>query len=131
MKSSLAKPGVKVILGRHKKIGGDADWSRHMDKYVGKIAILVKYVGMDESGALWRVDIDREYWRWRVRNMKLVSSAEEDKPKLTESQAVAILWAMWMGDHNQKRMGNMNYFDFVFDYLPENLKILKREGIIK
>ena len=64
--------GTEVVLGRHRPVRGDANWTPEMDAYVGHRARVTQLVGVDEQGCpLVRVDVDRGEWYWRVRDVRL------------------------------------------------------------
>jgi hypothetical protein len=65
--------GDAVILGRHATVNGDDNWNPEMDKYVGKRARIVAFVGQDPSGCdTVRVNLDRGRFVWRVQNLTRV-----------------------------------------------------------
>lgn len=64
--------GDLVILGRHREINGEANWSEDMEEYVGMEAEITSLVGVEEGESrcyLVTVDIDDGEWVWRVENM--------------------------------------------------------------
>lgn len=67
------KVGDEVILGRHRELNGDANWTEEMDAYVGMRAKIIELVpgGGDAVGCvLVRVDVDGGDWAWRAENLK-------------------------------------------------------------
>lgn len=67
--------GTEVVLGRHRPIGGDANWTGPMSAYVGRRARVVELAGLDESGCPGvRVDADRGEFFWRVRDLELAGA---------------------------------------------------------
>ncbi|MBL8966961.1 MAG: SH3 domain-containing protein [Spirochaetaceae bacterium] len=67
------KVGDEVILGRHRALNGDENWTEEMDAYVGmraKIIELVAGSGDAVGCVLVRVDVDGGDWAWRAENLK-------------------------------------------------------------
>ena len=69
--------GNRVILGRHRPINGSDNWTGEMEKYVGKVAKIVKLEEQESETDAYivRVDIDNQRWVWRTRDMKLAPDA--------------------------------------------------------
>jgi hypothetical protein len=66
-----AVPGAQVVLGRHRAVDGDDNWSQEMARFVGRTARVVSPAGVDGSGCPGvRVDIDQGSWFWRIRDMR-------------------------------------------------------------
>lgn len=64
--------GTEVVLGRHRPVDGDDNWTPEMDPYVGRHARVIELVGVDEQGCpLVRVDADNGDWFWRLRDVRL------------------------------------------------------------
>lgn len=64
--------GSEVILGRHRPVDGETNWTEGMERYVGRVARVMELVGVDEQGcALIRVDRDDGEWYWRLRDVQL------------------------------------------------------------
>jgi hypothetical protein len=64
--------GDRVILGGHREINGEANWSDEMAAYVGKEATITEAVGLEDSDSrcyIVTVDLDGGDWVWRVENM--------------------------------------------------------------
>jgi len=65
--------GDAVILGRHTPVNGEDNWSPLMDRYVGKKARILAFVGQDGSGCdIVRVSADGSQFVWRVENLTRV-----------------------------------------------------------
>jgi hypothetical protein len=80
------KVGDKVIVGRHtfKDNGDDIsdNWCDEMEQYVGQVATVTRLVGKD----LWdcytvEVDIDIDYYSFRVENMTLATDVVYKDPE--------------------------------------------------
>ncbi len=66
-----AAAGVQVVLGRHRAVDGDTNWSDEMGPFVGRTARIVGPAGIDGSGCPGvRVDIDSGSWFWRIRDLR-------------------------------------------------------------
>ncbi len=64
--------GTKVILGKHRAVGGDDNWASKMTDYVGKTGTVTKTGMYDKAGcATVRVDVDSGSYVWRVRDLGL------------------------------------------------------------
>ncbi len=64
--------GTEVVLGRHRPVAGDDNWTPEMDPYVGRHARVTELVGVDDQGCLLiRVDVDHGDWFWRLRDVRL------------------------------------------------------------
>lgn len=64
--------GDRVILGSHREVSGDSNWSEDMEEYVGQEATITELLGYEDGDAhcyLVAVDIDGGEWVWRVENM--------------------------------------------------------------
>lgn len=73
--------GDEVVLGRHQMIGGDANWSATMDKYVGCLAKITTLRLKDRSGSwMVRVDVDGGRFSWRTRNLARPTPLENGHP---------------------------------------------------
>ncbi|GAB4201792.1 MAG: hypothetical protein OHK0013_14230 [Sandaracinaceae bacterium] len=76
--------GARVVLGRHRPVDGDDNWSEEMARYVGRTARIVGPAGVDGSGCPGvRVDIDEGSWFWRVRDLRPVGAGVSDLATLT------------------------------------------------
>jgi len=66
--------GSRVILGKHRPVNGNLNWSEgNMDRYVGQEATVTRLSGADSQGCpIAQVDIDDEEWKWRIRDMQIV-----------------------------------------------------------
>ncbi len=64
--------GTSITLGRHRDVGGDANWSAEMDPFVGRAARVTQLVGVDDQGCpVVHVDADGGRFFWRIRDMTL------------------------------------------------------------
>lgn len=64
--------GTEVVVGRHRAVDGESNWTDEMDPFVGRSARITELVGVDEQGcALVHVDVDSGEWFWRLRDMRL------------------------------------------------------------
>lgn len=73
-----ATPGSQVVLGRHRAVDGDDNWSDEMQAYVGRVARVIGPAGLDGNGCPGvRVDIDQGSWFWRVRDLRAPGAAAE------------------------------------------------------
>jgi hypothetical protein len=64
--------GTEVILGRHRDVNGDANWSDAMEQWVGQRTRVAHLEGVDDQGCpVVRVQIDASQYYWRVRDMTL------------------------------------------------------------
>jgi hypothetical protein len=64
--------GTDVVIGRHRPVDGESNWTEEMDPFVGRAGRVTELVGVDEQGcALVRVDADAGEWFWRLRDMHL------------------------------------------------------------
>ncbi|MGE0788322.1 MAG: hypothetical protein AB7S26_21795 [Sandaracinaceae bacterium] len=62
--------GSTVVLGRHRPVRGDDNWSPEMGAFVGRAATIVELAGTDEVGCPGvHVDADGRQWFWRVRDL--------------------------------------------------------------
>lgn len=62
--------GRVVILGQHREVEGDANWSTEMGQWVGQRATITRLVGVDERGCpVVNVDVDGAQYFWRIRDM--------------------------------------------------------------
>jgi hypothetical protein len=66
-----ATVGATVILGRHRAVDGETNWTEEMQPWVGRTAHILSLAGLDTSGCPGiRVDIDGQQWFWRVRDLR-------------------------------------------------------------
>lgn len=73
--------GAEVVLGRHRPVGGDTNWSAEMDAFVGRSARVTELVGTDSEGcAIVRVDVDQGQWVWRTRDLTVTSLGSGPAP---------------------------------------------------
>lgn len=64
--------GSQVVLGRHRPVDGEDNWTPGMERYAGRVARVIELVGVDEQGCpLLRVDVDEGGWVWRLRDVLL------------------------------------------------------------
>jgi hypothetical protein len=64
--------GATVVLGRHRPVGDDDNWTPQMSAYVGRTARIVELVGTDDEGCPGvHVDADGRQWFWRIRDLTL------------------------------------------------------------
>jgi hypothetical protein len=79
-----AVPGAQVVLGRHRSVDGDTNWSDEMTPFVGRTARVVGPAGVDGSGCPGvRVDVDEGSWFWRIRDLRPVGGGGADLSTLT------------------------------------------------
>jgi len=65
--------GSVIIIGRHRAVSGDDNWSAEMNVFVGQTARVTTMAGTDVTGCPGvRVDIDGGEWFWRIRAAQLV-----------------------------------------------------------
>ena len=63
------REGTQVVLGRHRAVGGDANWSEEMSAFVGREATVRRLSGADAAGCPGvRVDVDDGAFFWRIRD---------------------------------------------------------------
>lgn len=63
--------GTQVVLGRHRPVAGDDNWSSEMSPFVGRTGRIVQHAGTDEQGCPGvNVDADAREWFWRVRDLR-------------------------------------------------------------
>ena len=65
--------GDSVVLGRHRFVNGEDNWSEDMEAFVGQTAVITSLVGFEDGDSrcyLVTVDIDDGDWVWRVENME-------------------------------------------------------------
>lgn len=71
--------GAKVIIHKHRPVGGETNWSSSMDEYTGKTATIVSLLGKDRAGCMVaRVSINSSTvssYAFRVRDLEFVSGA--------------------------------------------------------
>ena len=86
--------GARVVLGRHRPVGGDDAWSPRMSELVGRTARVVELAGVDPQGCPGvRVDLDGREFVWRVRDLTPVESVErvvELSPGLAEDHGRSV-----------------------------------------
>ncbi len=64
--------GSQVVLGRHRPVDGEPNWSDEMTPFIGRTARIVELAGTDEQGCPGvNVDADGRQWFWRVRALRL------------------------------------------------------------
>jgi hypothetical protein len=64
--------GSEVVLGRHRPVQGQDNWTAEMERYLGRVARVTELVGVDDQGCpLIRVDLDQGEWYWRLRDVHL------------------------------------------------------------
>jgi hypothetical protein len=65
-------PGAEVVLGRHRPVNGDDNWTDEMAPFVGRRARVTELSGLDSAGCPGvRVDVDQQQWFWRIRDMHM------------------------------------------------------------
>jgi len=66
------REGLRVVLGEHRAVAGDANWDPEMSPYVGRTAAVTELTGTDETGCPGvRVDVDEGRFFWRIRDLRL------------------------------------------------------------
>jgi hypothetical protein len=64
--------GTRVVLGRHRPVNAEDNWSAEMDPFVGRPAQIQQLIGVDDQGCpVVHVDADQGQFFWRVRDMTL------------------------------------------------------------
>jgi hypothetical protein len=64
--------GADVVLGQHRDVNGDRNWSPEMQALVGSRTRVSELIGVDDQGCpVVRVEADRGQYFWRVRDMTL------------------------------------------------------------
>lgn len=65
--------GTVVLLGRHREVNGDANWSDEMQSFVGRTASVTELVGVDDQGCpVVHVDADGGAYYWRIRDLQVL-----------------------------------------------------------
>lgn len=73
-----ATVGAQVILGRHRPVDGDTNWSEDMSRFVGRSARVVGPAGVDGQGCPGvRVDVDGGDWFWRIRDLRATGGSAD------------------------------------------------------
>lgn len=68
--------GTVVVLGRHRPVDDDDNWTPQMSAFVGRTARVVELAGTDDVGCPGvHVDADGRQWFWRVRDLSLGDDA--------------------------------------------------------
>jgi hypothetical protein len=74
------KVGDKVVLGKHKEVRGNSNWSSAMGSHVGKTAKIIKMPGFDTQGCeVAKVDVDGGDNHWRTEDMTRASAVRSDE----------------------------------------------------
>lgn len=64
--------GAGVVLGQHRDVNGDTNWSAEMQPFVGQRTTITQLVGVDDQGCpVVNVDADGGRFFWRVRDMTI------------------------------------------------------------
>jgi len=64
--------GQRVVVQRHRFVGGDPNWDDRMARFIGREARVTRLSGVDERGCPGvRVDVDGGRWFWRVRDLNV------------------------------------------------------------
>jgi hypothetical protein len=64
--------GAEVVLGRHRMVNGDDNWTEEMSRWVGRRGRVVEQAGVDSAGCPGvRVDVDGGQWFWRIRDLRM------------------------------------------------------------
>lgn len=72
--------GSRVVLGRHRPVDGEDNWTPEMTAFVGRTATVVELAGRDEQDCMGiHVDADGRQWFWRVRDLR-ISGGGPDVP---------------------------------------------------
>lgn len=83
--------GTEVILGRHRSVEGDDNWTTEMGPYVGQRARIMEQSGVDGMGCPGvRVDVDQRQWFWRIRDMRLSTPGGTSSPAMVISTSLAM-----------------------------------------
>lgn len=70
--------GAEVVLGRHRPVAGDDNWSAEMTPFVGRGAHVVELAGTDSQGCPGvNVDADGREYFWRVRDIR---TSDDESP---------------------------------------------------
>ncbi|HJL17352.1 MAG TPA: hypothetical protein RMH99_16915 [Sandaracinaceae bacterium LLY-WYZ-13_1] len=71
------RTGTVVVLGRHRPVDDDDNWSPPMSAFVGRTGRIVELAGVDERGCPGvHVDADGRQWFWRIRDLSLADDAD-------------------------------------------------------
>ncbi len=69
--------GSVVIVGRHRVVDGEANWSEPMEPYVGRTARVTELLGPDDQGCPGvQIDADSGQWFWRIRDLRPADGTE-------------------------------------------------------
>nr|MDQ3036435.1 hypothetical protein [Myxococcota bacterium] len=64
--------GTPVVLGRHRAVNGDENWTDDMTPFIGREVRIQQLVGVDEQGCPGvHVDADQGQFFWRARDLTL------------------------------------------------------------
>lgn len=64
--------GTNVIIGRHRVVNGDENWSAEMDAFIGRTVRIQDLIGVDDQGCpVVHIDADNGQFFWRARDMTI------------------------------------------------------------
>lgn len=76
-KYGLVKIGSTLIIGKHRPVNGDCNWSEQMEKFVGKTLTVTNLSGLDRAGCPGvRGTVDGEHcsFFFRIRDCRLLEA---------------------------------------------------------
>jgi len=77
---------------------GPDNWTYEQNNYVGQTATVTKLDGVDKQGCpLVRVNLDRENWTWRIRDLTMVSN-NSTPPEFIPSEYAENSGGTWRGE---------------------------------
>ena len=61
--------GSEIVLGRHRDVDGEPNWTDDMDPYAWRTTTVTRLVGTDVTGCgIVNVGVDEGSWQWRIRD---------------------------------------------------------------
>ena len=119
--SGEIRVGSRVVIHRHRPVGGRDNWSSEMNQYIGRTAVVSSFTGKDSSGcAMARLSIDGEVisrFTFRKRDLTLCGGPSgntlDGDPRIVVGSHVVIHKHRAVNGKMNWASGMDKYVDFV------------------
>ncbi len=118
--AGMIREGLKVVLGRHDEVNGDANWVDEMEEFVGLETTVREILGTDSQGFLV-VSVEGNDWSWRIRNLAVQGRGEAGSYGFQVGDLVVLR-------RHRSVDGNQNWNPSMDEFVGKKAKITELVG---
>jgi len=126
--------GSRVMIRKHRPVDGNTNWASGMDKYVGKLGVIVEFTGNDAKGcrmARLRVNGELVDFVFRVRDLEFVEpvvSSSTARESLSGDPRIVVGSIVVVQKHRPVD-GNANWASGMDQYIGKRAEVASFCGV--